>query len=186
MLRRYTGTTLKTVPMRIIHAILFEVGLLMVLMPFIAWYLGISLWQAFVMDVAFALFYLVYAFVFNWAYDRLFPLPNGRRRRLRPPSEASADHGRIRSVIDQVTKATTASFQKSLRRLKPGRPRGLINWTIIARIRKAEMALVIRIPCGACARERAEALIAATQPHDCHFCPPEENPASSKVAFRQQ
>ena len=47
----------------------------MVLMPFIAWYLGISLWQAFVMDVAFALFYLVYAFVFNWAYDRLFPLP---------------------------------------------------------------------------------------------------------------
>ena len=75
LLRRYAGTTLKTVPMRIIHAILFEAGLLMVLMPFIAWYLGISLWQAFVMDVAFALFYLVYAFIFNWAYDRLFPLP---------------------------------------------------------------------------------------------------------------
>lgn len=75
LLQRYAGTTLKTVPMRIIHAILFEAGLLMVLMPFIAWYLGISLWQAFVMDVAFALFYLVYAFIFNWAYDRLFPLP---------------------------------------------------------------------------------------------------------------
>ncbi|MEQ9476658.1 chlorhexidine efflux transporter, partial [Marinovum algicola] len=43
--------------------------------PFIAWYLGISLWQAFVMDVSFALFYMVYAFGFNWAYDRLFPLP---------------------------------------------------------------------------------------------------------------
>jgi uncharacterized membrane protein len=75
LLRGSTGTTLKTVPMRIIHAILFEAGLLMILMPFIAWYLGISLWQAFVMDVAFALFYLVYAFFFNWAYDRLFPLP---------------------------------------------------------------------------------------------------------------
>lgn len=75
LLCRSTGTTLKTVPMRIIHAILFEAGLLMILMPFIAWYLGISLWQAFVMDVAFALFYLVYAFFFNWAYDRLFPLP---------------------------------------------------------------------------------------------------------------
>ena len=75
LLRRFTGTTLKTMPMRIIHAILFEAGLLLTLMPFIAWYLGISLWQAFVMDVAFALFYLVYAFVFNWAYDRLFPLP---------------------------------------------------------------------------------------------------------------
>lgn len=75
LLQRYAGTTLKTVPMLIIHAILFEAGLLMVLMPFIAWYLGISLWQAFVMDVAFALFYLVYGFIFNWAYDRLFPLP---------------------------------------------------------------------------------------------------------------
>lgn len=75
LLRHFTGTTLKTIPMRVFHALVFELGLLMILMPFIAWYLGISLWQAFVMDVAFALFYLVYAFVFNWAYDRLFPLP---------------------------------------------------------------------------------------------------------------
>jgi uncharacterized membrane protein len=82
LLRRYTGTTLKTVPMRIIHAILFELGLLMILMPFIAWYLGVSLWQAFIMDVAFALFYLVYAFVFNWAYDRLFPLPEWKDEKV--------------------------------------------------------------------------------------------------------
>ena len=75
LLRRYAGTTLKTVPVRLGHAVLCEAGLLMILMPFIAWYLQISLWQAFVMDVAFALFYLVYAFIFNWAYDRLFPLP---------------------------------------------------------------------------------------------------------------
>jgi hypothetical protein len=27
------------------------------------------------MDVSFAVFYVVYAFVFNWAYDRIFPLP---------------------------------------------------------------------------------------------------------------
>ncbi len=74
-LRRFTGTTLKTVGMRVVHAMLFEAGLLMILMPFIAWYLGISLWHAFVMDVAFALFYIVYAFAFNWGYDRLFPLP---------------------------------------------------------------------------------------------------------------
>lgn len=74
-LQRATGTTLKTLPMRIIHAVLFEAGLLAVLMPFIAWYLEISLWQAFVMDLSLSLFYLVYAFVFNWSYDRLFPLP---------------------------------------------------------------------------------------------------------------
>ena len=82
LLRRYAGTTLKTVPMRIIHAILFEAGLLMVLMPFIAWYLGISLWQAFVMDVAFALFYLVYAFVYNWSYDKVFPIPGQGAQRV--------------------------------------------------------------------------------------------------------
>ena len=78
VLQRYTGTTLKTLGMRIAHAALFEAGLLMILMPFIAWYLGISLWHAFVMDVAFALFYMAYAFVFNWGYDRLFPLPEWR------------------------------------------------------------------------------------------------------------
>lgn len=43
-------------------------------MPFIAVYLGISLWQALMMDISFAAFYMAYAFVFNWAYDRLFPL----------------------------------------------------------------------------------------------------------------
>jgi uncharacterized membrane protein len=43
-------------------------------MPFIAWYLGVSLLTAFWMDAAFSVFYLVYAFVFNWAYDLIFPI----------------------------------------------------------------------------------------------------------------
>ncbi|MDW4499704.1 PACE efflux transporter [Sulfitobacter sp. D35] len=74
VLQRVSGTTQKTPRLRVLHAVLFEIGLLIVLMPFIAWYLGVTLWQAFVMDVSFALFYVVYAFGFNWAYDRLFPL----------------------------------------------------------------------------------------------------------------
>lgn len=74
VLRRLTGTTKKSGLARVCHAALFEIGLLIVLLPFIAWYLGVSVWQAFVMDVAFAVFYMVYAFVFNWIYDRLFPL----------------------------------------------------------------------------------------------------------------
>lgn len=73
-LQRTAGTTEKSGLARVCHAILFEVGLLVVLMPFIAWYLGVSLWQAFVMDLSFALFYMFYAFGFNWAYDRIFPL----------------------------------------------------------------------------------------------------------------
>lgn len=74
-MQRLKGTTQKTTLVRVAHSVLFELGLLVVLMPFIAWYLGISLMHALVMDISFALFYVVYAFVFNWCYDRLFPLP---------------------------------------------------------------------------------------------------------------
>ncbi|WP_298491985.1 PACE efflux transporter [uncultured Maritimibacter sp.] len=74
-MQRRRGTTQKTLALRIVHALLFEAGLLTVLLPFIAWYLGVSLWTALVMDVSFSLFYVVYTFGFNWAYDRLFPLP---------------------------------------------------------------------------------------------------------------
>ena len=74
-LQRLTGTTLKSRIVRVLHALVFEAGLLMVLLPFIAWYLAISLWDAFVLDIALAAFYLVYSYVFNLIYDTLFPLP---------------------------------------------------------------------------------------------------------------
>lgn len=74
-MQRLFGTTAKTMAIRVAHAVLFEGGLLIVLVPFIAWYLGVGLWQALVMDIGFSLFYLAYAFVFNWSYDRLFPIP---------------------------------------------------------------------------------------------------------------
>lgn len=73
-----TGGTLKGPALRVVHAVLFEGGLLVVLLPFIAWQLDISVRQALAMDVSFALFYVVYALVFNWAYDRIFPLPEWR------------------------------------------------------------------------------------------------------------
>lgn len=76
---RVAGTTRKNVRVRVLHAVLFELGLLALLMPLIAWYLRISLWEAFWMDVYIAAFYVVYAFVFNWAYDRLYPLPEWQR-----------------------------------------------------------------------------------------------------------
>ena len=69
------GNTAKSTPIRVLHAVLFELGLLAFMLPLVAWYLQISLWQALLMDIAIALFYMVYAFVFNWAYDRVFPLP---------------------------------------------------------------------------------------------------------------
>ncbi len=83
LMTRMTGSTRKTPAVRVGHSILFEFGLLIVLLPFIAWYLGISVWEALMMDISFALFYVVYAFVFNWAYDRLFPLPEWREEEAR-------------------------------------------------------------------------------------------------------
>ncbi len=60
---------------RIAHAIGFEGGLIGLLVPMFAWGLGISLWQALVMDLGLVVFFLVYTFVFNWAFDRTFGLP---------------------------------------------------------------------------------------------------------------
>ena len=77
-LLRLRGSVLKTLPVRAVHAVLFEAGLLLVLLPFIAWYLGVTLVEAFLMDVSFAIFYLGYAFVFNWVYDVIFPVPDSR------------------------------------------------------------------------------------------------------------
>lgn len=74
MMQRFTGSTRKSTPIRVFHALSFEAGLLVLLLPMMAAYLGIDLWQALVMDLSFAAFYVVYAFVFNWAYDRAFPL----------------------------------------------------------------------------------------------------------------
>ncbi|TIX90238.1 PACE efflux transporter [Rhizobium sp. P44RR-XXIV] len=68
------GSVQKTIPIRIAHTALFEAGLIVVLIPFIAWYLGISLMTALAMDIAIVAFYLVYAFFFNIAYDRVFPI----------------------------------------------------------------------------------------------------------------
>jgi uncharacterized membrane protein len=77
---RFSGTTQKTPALRIAHAVLFEVGLLVMLMPLLALYLGISLWQALLLDLGFALFYMLYALAFNWGYDRLFPLAEWQQK----------------------------------------------------------------------------------------------------------
>ena len=69
------GTVQKTVSIRVLHAVLFEGGLLLLFLPAIAWYLNISLWDAFKMDIAMATFYLIYAFIYNWIYDKVLPIP---------------------------------------------------------------------------------------------------------------
>ena len=74
MLRRL-GRLEKRLIERVLHALLFELGLLLEVLPLTALWLGISLWQALWLDIGFSLFFVLYAFGYNLAYDRLFPLP---------------------------------------------------------------------------------------------------------------
>ncbi|MDC9825449.1 multidrug/biocide efflux PACE transporter [Devosia sp. ZB163] len=61
----------RTLKVRALHALGFEAGLVLVGVPLAAWMLDISLLQAFVLDIGFFLFFLPYAFVYNWVYDGL-------------------------------------------------------------------------------------------------------------------
>ena len=69
----------RTLGVRALHALGFEGGLVLVGVPLAAWLLNISLVQAFMLDIGFFLFFLPYAFVYNWAYDSLRELWLGRK-----------------------------------------------------------------------------------------------------------
>ena len=60
---------------RVAHAIGFELGFLVLLVPLFAWWFDIGLQHALVLEIGLALFFLLYTFVFNWAFDRVFGLP---------------------------------------------------------------------------------------------------------------
>lgn len=66
----------RSVRRRLAHALGFEAGLILMLVPVIAWWLDVSLWHALVMDLGLAAFFLFYTFVFNWSFDRIFGLPS--------------------------------------------------------------------------------------------------------------
>jgi len=67
--------------LRIFHAVLFETCFLVITIPVVSWWLDMTLWDAFMADLGFALFFLVYAYIFNWTYDRVFPMPGSDERR---------------------------------------------------------------------------------------------------------
>jgi uncharacterized membrane protein len=76
VLLRLTGALRKPVWLRVIHSLLFEAGLLIVLLPYIMWHLKVGFIEALLLDLSMALFYVVYAFCFNWLFDKLFPVPD--------------------------------------------------------------------------------------------------------------
>jgi uncharacterized membrane protein len=65
---------------RLLHAIGFEGGLTVLLLPLIAFWLDISWWQALVTNLALFAFFFLYALVFQWAFDRIFDVPDSARQ----------------------------------------------------------------------------------------------------------
>lgn len=65
----------RTLRRRVVHAIGFEGGMVAMTLPLIAWWLDMGWWEALLTDLGLMAFFLVYAFVFNWGFDRVFGLP---------------------------------------------------------------------------------------------------------------
>ena len=61
----------RTLGARVVHSMIFEIGLILAAVPLAAWWLDIGLWEAFVLDIGIVLFFLPYTFAFNWSYDHL-------------------------------------------------------------------------------------------------------------------
>ena len=73
---RLTGRSADHRPLRLrlLHALGFEGGLLTLSLPVIMWWTGMDWLTALIADIGLALSYVAYAFVFNLAYDRAFPI----------------------------------------------------------------------------------------------------------------
>jgi len=56
---------------RVLHALLFEGGLILLAVPLIATLMKISLLEAFILDIGVLLFFLPYTYVYHWGYDVL-------------------------------------------------------------------------------------------------------------------
>lgn len=55
--------------LRILHAAIFESGLILTVVPLIAWWFQIGLIEALVLDLGLLLLFFPYTIAFNWAYD---------------------------------------------------------------------------------------------------------------------
>ena len=64
---------------RVLHAVGFEGGLLLLTLPAIVAWTGLDWLTALIADIGLAAAYVAYAFVFNLAYDRAFPIATSGR-----------------------------------------------------------------------------------------------------------
>lgn len=66
----FTGEKLaRPLSLRVLHIVVFELGLLCVTLPMLMWLLQIGIWQALMMDIGLTLLIMGYGVVFYWMYD---------------------------------------------------------------------------------------------------------------------
>lgn len=72
---KHRQTKGRSLGVRVLHALGFEGGLALFLLPVIALWLNISIMEALMLEAGLLIFFLVYTFVFNWLFDAVFGLP---------------------------------------------------------------------------------------------------------------
>ncbi len=70
----------RTFHVRVIHAVGFEAGLIISLVPVAMFMLDLTIMEAFFVEIGLVLFFLPYTMLFNWLYDYLRWAFVGRKR----------------------------------------------------------------------------------------------------------
>lgn len=66
-----TSRVVRNLRVRALHALGFESGFIIIGVTMVALVLGVSLMQAFMLEIGFMLFFLPYTMAFNWVWDML-------------------------------------------------------------------------------------------------------------------
>lgn len=72
----------RTLGRRLLHSLGFEGGLVLLLVPLVAWWLEISWWAALVTDLGLFVFFFFYALAFQWVFDRVFDAPESAKEQV--------------------------------------------------------------------------------------------------------
>ena len=64
---------------RSIHALLFEGGLVVLVLPIMAWWLQVDIWTALKYEAGLIVLFILYTYMFTWSFDRIFGLPASAR-----------------------------------------------------------------------------------------------------------
>jgi len=92
---------------RVIHALGFETGLVLIAVPLSAWWLQMTFVEALLMDLGLLLVFLPYTFCFYWAYDMV------RQRLVRVPLRSNSLRSHKTLVAERTSKYAPSRSAKT-------------------------------------------------------------------------